>query len=190
MENFNKKFTETSLRIGEVRFSYVNVFSPRKNEDGTPGKYSVQLLSPKSNKQGLKMIEEAMEAAKQKGKTDKWGGKIPARMQSVLRDGDEEHPDEEVYEGMMFMNCSTVNPPQVSVRENGAINAALDANDFYSGCWGAAVVNFYPYSVSGNNGVACGLNLVIKTRDDESLGGSAMSADAAFGDMADLSCLD
>ena len=28
MENFNKKFTETSLRIGEVRFSYVNVFSP------------------------------------------------------------------------------------------------------------------------------------------------------------------
>lgn len=190
MENFNKKFTETSLRIGEVRFSYVNVFSPRKNEDGTPGKYSVQLLIPKSNKQGLKMIEEAMEAAKQKGKTDKWGGKIPARMQSVLRDGDEEHPDEEVYEGMMFMNCSTVNPPQVSVRENGAINAALDANDFYSGCWGAAVVNFYPYSVSGNNGVACGLNLVIKTRDDESLGGSAMSADSAFGDMADLSCLD
>ena len=190
MENFNKKFTETSLRIGEVRFSYVNVFSPRKNEDGTPGKYSVQLLIPKSNKQGLKMIEEAMEAAKQKGKTDKWGGKIPARMKSVLRDGDEEHPDEEVYEGMMFMNCSTVNPPQVSVRENGAINAALDANDFYSGCWGAAVVNFYPYSVSGNNGVACGLNLVIKTRDDESLGGSAMSADAAFGDMADLSCLD
>ena len=190
MENFNKKFTETSLRIGEVRFSYVNVFSPRKNEDGTPGKYSVQLLIPKSNKQGLKMIEEAMEAAKQKGKTDKWGGKIPARMQSVLRDGDEEHPGEEVYEGMMFMNCSTVNPPQVSVRENGAINAALDSNDFYSGCWGAAVVNFYPYSVSGNNGVACGLNLVIKTRDDESLGGSAMSTDAAFGDMADLSCLD
>ena len=190
MENFNKKFTETSLRIGEVRFSYVNVFSPRKNEDGTPGKYSVQLLIPKSNKQGLKMIEEAMEAAKQKGKTDKWGGKIPARMQSVLRDGDEEHPDEEVYEGMMFMNCSTVNPPQVSVRENGAINAALEANDFYSGCWGAAVVNFYPYSVSGNNGVACGLNLVIKTRDDKSLGGSAMSTDAAFGDMADLSCLD
>lgn len=190
MENFNKKFTETSLRIGEVRFSYANVFSPRKNEDGTPGKYSVQLLIPKSNKQGLKMIEEAMEAAKQKGKTDKWGGKIPARMQSVLRDGDEEHPDEEVYEGMMFMNCSTVNPPQVSVRENGAINAALDTNDFYSGCWGAAVVNFYPYSVSGNNGVACGLNLVIKTRDDESLGGSAMSTDAAFGDMADLSCLD
>ena len=91
---------------------------------------------------------------------------------------------------MMFMNCSTVNPPQASVRANGAINAALDANDFYSGCWGAAVVNFYPYSVSGNNGVACGLNLVIKTRDDESLGGSAMSADAAFGDMADLSCLD
>lgn len=107
MENFNKKFTETSLRIGEVRFSYVNVFSPRKNEDGTPGKYSVQLLIPKSNKQGLKMIEEAMEAAKQKGKTDKWGGKIPARMQSVLRDGDEEHPDEEVYEGMMFMITNT-----------------------------------------------------------------------------------
>ena len=49
MANFNKKISETAIRIGEVRFSYAYVFSPRKNEDGTDGKYSVQLLIPKTD---------------------------------------------------------------------------------------------------------------------------------------------
>lgn len=59
----------------------------------------------------------------------------------------------------------------------------MDTDDFYSGCWGAAVVNFYPYNTSGNMGVAVGLNNVIKTRDDERLGGGGRTAEADFGDM-------
>ena len=65
MANFNKKISETAIRIGEVRFSYAYVFSPRKNEDGTDGKYSVQLLIPKTDKTALTLIENAINAAKQ-----------------------------------------------------------------------------------------------------------------------------
>jgi hypothetical protein len=52
------------------------------------------------------------------------------------------------------------------------------------------VVNFYAYNTSGNNGVAAGLNNIIKTRDDERLGGGGHSAEEDFADMAGGSCLD
>lgn len=191
MANYNKVITATSVRLGEVRFSYANVFAVRKNEDGSDGKYSVCLLIPKSDAQAKKLIDAAVEAAKQAGIPSKWGGKLPsaAKLHLPLRDGDAENPDDPTYEGMWFMNASSTLKPGVRVLENGVMSEALDSDDFYSGCWGAVVVNFFPYSVSGNVGVAAGLNNLIKTRDDERLGGGR-SADADFGDMASGSCLD
>lgn len=191
MANYNKVITATSVRLGEVRFSYANVFAVRKNEDGSDGKYSVCLLIPKTDVQAKKLIDAAVEAAKQAGIPSKWGGKLPsaAKLHLPLRDGDAENPDDPTYEGMWFMNASSTQKPGVRVLENGAMHEALDSDDFYSGCWGAVVVNFFPYNVSGNVGVAAGLNNLIKTRDDERFGGGR-SADADFGDMASGSCLD
>lgn len=191
MANYNKAITATSVRLGEVRFSYANVFAVRKNEDGSDGKYSVCLLIPKTDVQAKKLIDAAVEAAKQAGIPSKWGGKLPsaAKLHLPLRDGDAENPDDPTYEGMWFMNASSTQKPGVRVLENGVMNEALDSDDFYSGCWGAVVVNFFPYNVSGNVGVAAGLNNLIKTRDDERFGGGR-SADADFGDMASGSCLD
>lgn len=184
MANYNKKITDTNIRIGEVQLNYVNVFEKRRNEDGSEGKYSVQIRIPKTDKKGIQLIEDAIEAAKVAGKSKTYGGKIPSRLQTPLRDGDEEHPDDETYEGMMFFNASTSRKPGVKVLEDGAIRDALDDDDCYSGCYGAVTVNFYPYSVSGNNGVAAGLGNVIKTRDGERVSGGR-SADADFGDMGD-----
>ena len=193
MASYNKKINETSIRLGLVRFGYVNVFVPRKNEDGTDGKYSVQLLIPKKDTQAKALIEAAVEAAKEKGKTSKWNGKIPpaSKLTLPLRDGDDEFPDDPTYEGMWFMNASTSpdRKPGVRILDGGQIVEALDGDDFYSGCYGCATVNFFPYNVSGNVGVAAGLNNLIKTRDDERFGGGR-SADADFGDMASGSCLD
>jgi hypothetical protein len=104
MENFNQPITATSIRIGEVRFSYVYVFSPRKNEDGTDGKYSVQILIPKTEAQAKKRIDAAIEAAKQAGVASRWNGKMPpaSKLHIPLRDGDEEYPDDDTYQGMWF----------------------------------------------------------------------------------------
>ena len=191
MANYNKSITATSVRLGEVRFSYANVFAKRKNDDGSDGKYTVCLLIPKADAQAKKLIDAAVEAAKQAGVQNKWNGKLPsaAKLHLPLRDGDAECPDDPNYEGMWFMNASSTQKPGVRVLENGVMSEALDSDDFYSGCWGAVVVNFFPYSVSGNVGVAAGLNNLIKTRDDERFGGGR-SADADFGDMASDSFLD
>lgn len=185
MPSFNKKNTETSIRIGEVRFSYCWLFAPRKSEEGKD-KYSCCILIPKANKDAVKLINEAMTAAKEAGKTSKWNGKMPpeSKLHTPLRDGDEEHPDEDEFAGMWFMNASSATAPGLRVRNDGKIVEALDTEDIYSGCWGAASVNFYPYSTKGNMGVACALNSILKTRDDRNLAGGR-SADADFADLAE-----
>ena len=182
--NYNKKITDTQVRVGEVLFSYVNVFEPRQNMSGEP-KYSCAILIDKSNTAAISLIEEAIDAAMEQGKTSKWGGKIPRNVKSPLRDGDEER-DDPVYANKYFLNASasTKVKPAVKILENGKLVDALDSEDFYSGCLGVAVVNFFPYSASGNNGVGCGLNVVMKTKDGERLSGG-VSAESALAGLYD-----
>ena len=47
----------------------------------------------------------------------------------------------------------------------------------YSGCYANVSVNFYPYNVSGNKGVAAGLNNVQKVADGERLSGASSATD-------------
>lgn len=193
MANYNKYISETSFRIGEVRFGFVHVHSPRKKKDGSDDKYGVQLLIPKTDIQAKQLIDNALEAAKKNGVSTKWNGKMPvaSKLSLPLRDGDEEFPDDDTYRGMWFMNANTglTRKPGVCVLENGQLSEALDEQDFYSGCYGAATVSLFPFNNEGNLGVACGLNNVVKTRDGERLAGGR-TAGQDFGDLTGASCLD
>ena len=115
------------------------------------------ILIPKTDKATVELVREAVAAAEEKGKTTKWGGKLSAKRGNPLRDGDEEDKGSE-YEGMYFVNASTSckNKPGVRVLEGGKVVEALGTEDFYSGCWGAVTVNFFPYDSSGNKGVGAG----------------------------------
>lgn len=191
--NYNKKISDNTVRIGECRFGYVHVFAPRKDENGVEGKYGVQLLIPKTNTQAIKLIQEAAEAAKAKGPKNGWGNKAAAakRLTCNLRDGDEEKPEDDTYKGMMFINANTpvTNKPGVRVLENGQMYEAVDNEDFYSGCYGAATVSLYAFNNNGNMGIGCALNNVIKTRDGERLSGGT-TAESDFADLTSSSCLD
>lgn len=182
MAKFNKKIKDTSVRLGEVRFSYTAVFQPKKNDDGTPSKYGVCIIIPKEDTETVNLVKEAIDAAKQRGKLEKWGGKIPANVKSCLRDGDIDREDDEAFAGCYFLNASSRNKPGVKVLEDGVVSEALDDEDFYSGCYGAVTLDFFPYESSGNKGVGAGLNNVIKTRDGDRLSGGR-SADEDFADL-------
>lgn len=182
MAKFNKKIKDTSVRLGEVRFSYTAVFQPKKNDDGTPSKYGVCVIIPKEDTETVNLVKEAIDAAKQRGKHEKWGGKIPANVKSCLRDGDIDREDDEAFAGCYFLNASSRNKPGVKVLEDGIVSDALDEEDFYSGCYGAVTLDFFPYESSGNKGVGAGLNNVIKTRDGDRLSGGR-SADEDFADL-------
>ena len=195
MGKFSKRISETNIRIGEVRFGFCHLFSPRKNEDGSDGKYGCQILIPKSDTETVKMINDAIEAAKKAGITTKWNGRLPAasKLYVPLRDGDEENPDDDTYRDMWFMNANTglTRKPGLRVLEDGQLNEALDEDDIYSGMWGCATVAFYPYNNSGNMGVGCALNNVVRTKHGEKLAGGR-SAEQDFDDLVSAagSCLD
>ena len=168
------KENPTKVVTGKVRFSYANVFEPR-SIDGGKEKYSVAILVPKKDKTTLGDIQDAVDAAAEVGKTSKYGGKIPANLKLPLRDGDQEKPDDENYAGMMFMNASSDRKPGLV---DADLNPILDREEFYSGCYGRASVNFYPFNTNGNRGVACGLNNLQKMVDGDRLaGGSTPEAD-------------
>lgn len=183
MANLNKAINDTAVRLGEVRFSYCNLFSKRINPDGTQGKYSVCVIIPKSNTEAVALLKNAFENAKAAGKLTKWGGKIPARVTLPLHDGDEERPDDPNFANSWYFNASSSTAPGLRIKDElGSVVEALDDSDIYSGCYGAVSVNLFPYSANGNQGVGVGLNNVIKLRDGDKLSGGR-SADSDFSDL-------
>ncbi|SCW40232.1 Protein of unknown function, partial [Paenibacillus tianmuensis] len=103
--------TATKVITGKVRLSYTHIFEPQ-SIDGGDEKYSTAILIQKSDKETLRKIKAAVDAAKELGKS-KWGGKIPANCKTPLRDGDEERPDDEAYAGHFFLNATSKNKPGI-----------------------------------------------------------------------------
>ena len=169
----------TTITTGKVRLSYAKLFTPSAAPGSDKLKYSVSVLIDKNDKETLRKINAAIEEAKEVGKSSKWGGKIPTKLHLPLRDGDEDRPEDAAYKGMYFFNASSERKPGVVDRD---LNAILDPEEVYSGCYGRVNVNFYPYDSNGNRGVAAGLNHVQKVADGERLGGGAVSVEAAFDD--------
>ena len=174
-----KNFSATKMVI-PCRISFANIWEP-KAINGGDEKYSVSCLIPKSDKKTIARIQKAVEAAKEDGKTRKWGGKIPPNLKLPLRDGDIDRPDDENYEDCFFLNASSKDAPQVVDRK---VNPILDPMMVYSGCYCNVSVNFYAFNANGNRGVAAGLGNIQFVRDGERLSGKA-SADADFDAMED-----
>lgn len=170
--------SSTKAVTGKVRFSYANVFEP-KSINGSEPKYSCAILIDKKDKKTLDKIEAAIAAAIEEGK-GKWGGKIPKKLKLPLRDGDEER-DDEAYEGKMFINANSKSKPGV-VDED--LNPIMDSDEFYSGCYGRASINFFAFNSNGSVGVAAGLNNLQKLEDGDRLSGGS-SAEEDFGSADD-----
>lgn len=165
---------DTKVITGKVRLSYAHLFEP-KSINGSDPKYSVSLIIPKSDKQQIEVIKQAIENAKERDK-GKWGGKIPANLKLPLRDGDEERPDDEAYADSYFINAnSTIAPVVVGTELDKTTGKAirLTEDEVYSGCYARVSINFYGFNAAGNKGIACGLGNVQKIEDGERLGGGS-----------------
>lgn len=168
----------TKVTTGKVRFSYCHVFEPTAMSEGDTPKYSVSIIIPKSDTATLEKIKKAIEAAKQAGKAklaDRTG-KIPSTIKTPLRDGDEERGDDPAYANSYFLNASTTRRPQIVDR---SLSPIIDREEFYSGCYGRASLNFYAFNVQ-SKGIAAGLNNLQKLEDGEMLAGGS-TANEDFG---------
>lgn len=175
----------TKVITGKVRLSYAHVFKPASIDDGEE-KYSTAILIPKDDKETLRKIKAATDAAKELGRS-KWNGKIPANCKTPLRDGDEERPDDENYANCYFLNATSKTKPEVAKPIGKGADGKMkfqeitDSTEVYSGCYARVSLNLYPFDVKGNRGIAAGLNSIVKVQDGEFLGGRA-SVDDDFAD--------
>ena len=172
MANVKAKRTGTRVTTGKVRLSYAHLFEPHSIEGNEP-KYSVSVIIPKSDKETIKAINEAIAEAKEQGK-GKWNGKVPGNLKTPLRDGDVDREDDEAYAGCYFLNANSKNKPGVV---DADVQPILDTTEVYSGCYARLTLNFYAYNANGNKGIAAGLGNVQKLADGEPLGGFSRAED-------------
>ena len=152
----------TKVMTGKVRFSYLNTFAPKPNDRGEDV-WSTSLLISKDDKATVKKFNDAY-AAEIKAK---WGAKVPVNLRSGLRDGDAERPEDLAYKNVWFVNANSKRPvPMVDAK----LNKVISATEWVSGDYGFAQVSLYPYEVSGNKGIACGLEAIQFTQHGEPLG--------------------
>jgi hypothetical protein len=165
--------------------SYAYLHDPRPPPEGQAGepKYSVSLLFPKG-----KPIICIDSETKQKIE-------FSEAVTRVAREGDTEKPEEEFYEGMVFVGASTVRAPGIVDSKAVAFGklaeqAALEGVEFdpreeaYSGCTFRASVSLYPFDKAGNKGVGVGLNNIMVVAKGPRIDGRK-SAEAEFGDLVD-----
>lgn len=130
-------------------------------------------------------INAAIDAAKQKGISEKWNGQCPPIVPVPVYDGDGVRPSDGMAfgpecKGHWVFTASAKIDYRPEVVDNMG-NPIINQSEVYSGMYGRVNVSFYPYSFGGKKGIGCGLGPVMKTRDGEALGGSAPSAAQAFG---------
>lgn len=178
----SNQVNSTKVVTGKVRFCYVNVFEPTAMNEGDTPKYNICVLIPKSDTATIDKIKKAIEAAKEAGKAklaDK-NGRIPANLKLPLRDGDEERPDDPAFEDHYFINANSMRQPSIVDR---SLNPIMSRDEFYSGCYGRASINFYAFNVS-SKGIAAGLNNLQKLGDGEMLAGGSTAEEDFGGDNA------
>lgn len=170
----------TKVTTGKVRFCYANVFEPTAMNEGDTPKYNICILIPKDDENTVNAIRKAIEAAKQAGKAKlaNKNGQIPAdaALKLPLRDGDAERPDDPAFENMYFINANSNRRPGIVDKNLAPI---MEREEFYSGCYGRASINFYAFNVS-SKGIAAGLNNLQKLSDGEMLAGGS-TPDEDFG---------
>lgn len=177
---FNEAMTATKVRVF-CRICYANIWEP-KSILGSEMKYSVSCLFDKEDTKSIELIEKAIEAAKEQGRTKYWGGKIPTgpSFRAGLRDGDKEREKDPSYNGQMFVNATSTEAPQIVDRKKQIITDPLQVG---SGDYCMVTINFFPFNKgSASRGVAAGLSNIQLAVHGERLSGKA-TADKDFDEL-------
>ena len=159
-KRFKPVVKDTTVYV-QGRLSYVHLLEPAAPQGSDQKCYSTCVLIDVNDKESVAAVGQAVKNAVAKGVVTKWQGKEPRKLQTPLRDGAEKEGPE--FRGKVFFNAKANRAPAVLNRAKAPI---LSHDEVYSGMWAIVCVNMYPYSNSGNNGVAAGLNAVLKTADD------------------------
>lgn len=173
---------------GKVRLSWPKLFKPESFIDAsgraTEPKFSTVVLLPKTDTDTLGKLREAEKVIAELQKDKFPGGKVPKKLQSIIRDGDGENEKTgELYaeryperEGHWFFSVSA-NADRKPGLVDQQMNDIIDPSEIYSGVYARLALQAFAYSNMGNVGVSFGLNHVQKWADGEPFAGVTKASD-------------
>lgn len=173
-----------------VCFSYADVLEPKHNDETGLDDYGVLILIPKTDQKTYLTVRKEID----RFKTKLYGDNAPFGFIDPLKDGDEYRsqntgkPDP-VRAGCYYISAKTHYPPDVRKLVARKMLKAETKDDFYSGCYGIAAINFYNFDKKGKKGISAGLSSCMKIKDGERLDGSTGDADKDYSNI-DLSAFD
>lgn len=168
--------------IGMVRFSYLNVFTTRLNENKQPAvyEYSVLLMIPKKpnefNPNPVETVKK-LNALIKAGLDSKFKNGTPAVWTNPLKDGDKDLNKDtgEPRNPGYWTISATAGEAFKPLLIDGARNPVTSG--WQSGDWGMVKVRMFGYDAKGNKGVSCGLKAIQFLRHDEPIGGGITTPD-------------
>jgi hypothetical protein len=169
----------SKLIIGPGRLSFVNLFTPKTNDQGNLVYTTAILLPPGYD------IDEITEALVGAAKA-KWGenrSKWPTLKrppEKVIRPA-EESDWYKGFPGWHFTNLSSSTAPGIIDAMKAKVT---DEKQAYAGRWARISVNPFAYDGKGGKGVSLGLNNVQLLKHDEALAGKPKAEDE-FDEYAD-----
>ena len=162
--------------VPNARDSFDHIVTPYTNQGNSTARlrFSVTLLVPKFDIATKQEMDDCMAAAYEDGVDRLWKGARPQLKNAIVYDGDGTRPNgfpfsPECAGKWVLTASSTYKPGAFDL--NGQ---PLPPDAIYSGMYIAAGIHFYTYS-HGNQGIACGLDYIIKLRDGERLSVSGPS---------------
>jgi hypothetical protein len=205
----DKKLPRVKLVLGStkgkpVRFSYLNVFEPRLNDESGKMEYGVTALIPKENTEDIAAVKQAIKDLQKATWLDNKLA-IPPKFWNPLRDGDVDTKNDgrafgEECKGCYVLNCKSgedkngkLTAPQVvnTTKDDKGKFMRLSSSDIQSGDWGRISVNIGSY-VKGTGGVGAYLSSVQLLTKGEPLSGQSSAEDdfGGFEDQEDDGLLD
>ena len=165
----------SKLITPEFRGSFVHLLEPHaiKGVEGAKARYQITIPLPKKDAFWQELNGLIEETAK-----GKWG-KIPPKMKSPVKDGDEEERPE--LAGCYSVQATSNNKPGI-VGTN--LKPVMSADEIYSGAYYRASIRAYAWEhPTGGKGVSIALDNVMKVKDGEAFSGRT-DASADFADFA------
>lgn len=162
----------TTIVTGEVRLSYVNIFTPQTPQGGGDPVYSVTILIPKTDVATKQAIDNAIQQTANEALATTFGGYMPPNINQAVHDGDGTRPTDgrpygDECKGCWVISAKSKTRPEVV---DANVQPIISPTDVYSGCYGRVSLNFYAYN-NKRMGVGIGLGNVQKLRDGDPLGG-------------------
>lgn len=175
------------VQLFKVRLSHPHIYKQKgfgeSNENPAfSAKFFLDKDTPKG-KRNIELIEDAIEAAKDKGKTSVWKGKLPKikKDNQPFYDGDDDDDGERDIkpeeEGQMVLRTRTYKRPRVLDIDKEPVEEGEDGSP-YAGCYVDAIVEFWPQMYNNVPRINCELKGVRFRADGEPFSGdSPISAD-------------